>query len=121
MFHKIIYIASRENMLEDKDRFDENGNEVVNYKLPIKYEFNVQPLNGSLDLQQFGERINLMQRAVIPYDTYFGKFKEGDLAYLDGLTPNYEEFNGTDANYKIYSVMNQNKVIVILFERLIGR
>ena len=62
-----------------------------------------------------------MQRAVIPKDLYQGKFKENDLAYLDGNKPSKGEINGANANYRISSVVNQNLVVVILFERLVGK
>lgn len=114
--NKEIYIACRKSELE----YDEYGNEKVTYENPVKYEFNVQPLSGSSDVQAYGEKVNTMQRAIISKDLYQGKFKENDLAYLDGQNPDSEEYNGTNANYRISSVVNQNLVTVILFERLVG-
>lgn len=115
--NKDIYIAIKNTT----SSFDEYSNETVTYQIPIKYNFNVQPLSGSSDTQIFGERILLMQRAVIPYDKYFKVFKEGDLAYLDGQVPTGEAKYGNNANYEIYSVSNQNEKIVILFQRLLGK
>jgi len=44
--------------------------------------------------------------------------KEGDLAYLDGITPEGEQVHGDNANYKVDSVRIQNKKIAIYFEKL---
>ena len=49
------------------------------------------------------------------------KFKEFDVAYLDGTTPSGESVNGQNANYRLYPPRNQNKVIVIYFEKIIDK
>lgn len=114
---KQVYISTRKNELE----YDEYGNQTAIFNTPKKYEFNVQPLSGELDVQEFGERVLSMQRAVISKDLYLDKFHEGDVAYLDGTNPNYETENGNNANYRICSVRNQNTKIILLFERLTGK
>lgn len=116
---KDIYIAKR---LKDKDGevlIDEYGK--VLYSKPIKYRFNVQPLNGSSDIMGYGQKAMQMQRAIVDSKTYFGVFEEDDLAYLDGITSKGETINGEKANYRIDAVLNQNKVIVIYFEKLIEK
>ena len=50
---------------------------------------------------------------------YDNKFKEFDLAYLDGATPEGETINGANANYRIYSVQPQNVVIRVFFIKLV--
>lgn len=80
---------------------------------------NVQPISSSSDIEEFGENANLIQKAVIEYDEYFGKFKEFDIAYLDGITPDGEKVNGENANYRLYPPRNQNRCILLYFERLV--
>ena len=114
---KQIYISTKVTTPE----YDTNGNEVIKYNTPVKYNFNVQPLSGQADALEFGSNISQMQRAVIDYNTYFGSFNEGDKAYLDGKTPTGEPSNGKFANYLISSVRNQRKRIIIIFKRLTGK
>ncbi len=114
-WQKPIYIASKIGVEED-----EYGNEIVTYGEPRQYKFNVQPVSSEVDLVEFGEKASTMQRAVIPI-RYKGYFKENDLAYLEGQSPNNEEENGSNANYRLYPPRNQNKVIIIYFERLSGK
>lgn len=82
---------------------------------------NVQPISSYSDMQEFGERAEQIQKAVIEYDKYFGKFKEFDVAYLDGVNPDEEAINGANANYRLYPPRNQNKVIQIYFTRLVNK
>lgn len=116
-FEKQIYISTKKTT----STFDTNGNEIITYNTPVKYNFNVQPLSGQVDVLEFGVNIGQMQRAVIDYDTYFGYFKEGDKAYLDGKTPTGEPRTGEFANYIIHPVRNQNKKIILIFKRLTGK
>lgn len=116
-FNKTIYIATKIK----PSTINDDGTEIVEYNTPVEYTLNVQPLSGYTDTLEFGIRVSQMQRAVIDYTTYYGLFKEGDKAYIDGVTPTGEAINGSNANYQIYSVANQNKRIVILFERLTGK
>lgn len=112
---KKIYISSKLGT-----ELDDFGNEIVLYDEPKSYMFNVQPISAEVDLVEFGEKASMIQKAVIPI-RFKDFFKENDLAYLDGKTPDNEEKNGTNANYKLYPPRNQNKVIVIYFERLSGK
>ena len=113
---KNIYIASSLGAVED-----DYGNETITYDEPIAIKMNVQPLNGSSDIEEYGSRTSQMQKGMCDYDTFYQKFKEDDVAYLDGATPDGEVQNGANANYRIDSVRNQNKRISIYFERLIGK
>lgn len=115
-WNKTIYIAKKQEL-----GFDDYGNQVIVFDTPIKYEFNVQPVSSSEDLMIFGEKARQIQKAVIPYKQYFGVFKEGDRAYLDNQTPDNEEKNGDNANYVLQPPRNQNKAIVIYFERITGK
>ena len=113
-WNKTIWIAKK---IGEKE--DDYGNSTPVYSKPEKYEMNVQPISSSVDIKEFGENANLVQKTVIEYDKYFGKFNEFDVAYLDGANPKDEKVHGEKANYRLYSPRNQNRVIVIYFERLI--
>lgn len=120
---KDIYIAKKEKDENGQDIIDEYGR--VRYLKPEKYRFNVQPIGGTTnassgrtDIMDYGQKAMQMQRAIIDYKKYFGKFSIDDLAYLDSQTPTEESVNGEKANYRIDAILNQNKVIAIYFEKL---
>ena len=109
------YIASKLGSTED-----EEGNEITQYDTPKKYVFNIQPVvNNSVegaDIQAFGELAQRMKVAVI---TERDKFKEFDLAYLDGATPENELYNGQNANYMVHLVAVQNTIIRVFFTKIV--
>lgn len=110
-----LYISKKLDSTED-----ECGNEIDNYDEPIKYYFNVKPVTTSSEIQAFGELANSMKVAVITEkDKYLNKFKEFDLAYLDGITPDKEPKPGFNANYRIYAVQPQNAIIKVYFIKLV--
>ena len=115
-FIKDIFIATKQKVIED-----DKGNLVAVYSKPQEYIFNVQPMNGALDMESYGLKCLQMQRAIIDYDKYFGIFEEDDVAYLDGVSPEGESSFGANANYRITAVLNQNKKIVLIFERRTGK
>lgn len=148
-WNKKIWIAKKIGSKED-----DYGYEVPIYSKPKMYMMNVQPISSSADIQEFGERAKQMQKAVIEYKRYFGKFKEFDIAYLDGATPVQDGgefvvnandldngqvrivdelivnnltngqvtcYTGENANYRLYPPRNQNKCIILYFERLVSR
>lgn len=108
------YIAKRLEPTED-----EWGNLIQNYSEPQKYLFNVQPVTNTSSATVFGELTPRMKCAVIPKLEYAGEFNEFDLAYLDGIVPVDESFNGQQANYRIYSVQPQNAIIKVYFLKII--
>lgn len=114
-WNKKCYIAS---LIKTEE--DDNGNEVNYYSRPKFYEFNIQPANGSTDIALYGEKISKMYKTNISLYEYNKKFKEGDVAYLEGARPEKEVEGtyGSKANYKIVSVRPQNTVILIYFERI---
>ncbi|MCI9245538.1 MAG: hypothetical protein HFJ30_00045 [Clostridia bacterium] len=111
---KSLYIAS---FIEDS--LDDYGNKITIYTEP---EFigkeNIQPLSGSTDIEEYGNKVSKMQKVLLDYDKYLGKFKENDLAYIEDTTPEGEEVFGDNANYRVDSVRNQNRKILIFFEKL---
>ena len=114
-WNKGCYIATL-----DKTTEDDNGNEINYYKKPEHYDFNIQPASGSSDIALYGEKVSKMYKTVISLVEYNNKFKEGDVAYLEGKKPidEVEGIYGTGANYKIKSVRPQNTVILIYFEKI---
>lgn len=100
--------------------YDDEGNEIPIYSNPKKFEFNYQPISSDSDLMEFGEKANMIQKAVIPMK-YKDYFKEFDVAYLDGVTPDGEKKCGEKANYELYPPRNQNSIIHIYFEKLAGK
>ena len=78
---------------------------------------NVQPLTAEADLKEFGINVEQFYKTIIEKDKYYGAFKEGDVAYLDGVTPEGEVKDGFNANYRLYPPRNQNKCICIFFKR----
>ena len=110
-----IYISSQLEPTED-----ENHNKIAAYDIPIKYKrWNIQYVKSNSEILEFGQNVSNMRVAVIPYtEKYANKFKEFDLAYLDGTNPTGEIINGQNANYRIYSVRPQNNIIRIYFIKL---
>lgn len=114
-WNKKLWIASKIETITDDE-----GNLIDVYSEPIPYEFNYQPLTSDSDLREFGEKANMTQKAIIPIE-YKDVFKEFDVAYLDGATPENETNNGDKANYRLHPPRNQNSVIAIYFEKLTGK
>lgn len=112
---KTIYIAKNIGKT-----IDEYGNYIDTYDKPIKYEMNVQPLNGGIDIESYGSRAMQVQKAICESSKYKNMFHENDIAYLDGKTPNNEKVYGDNANYRIDAVLTQNKCIAIYFEKRVG-
>lgn len=117
---KTLYIAS---FIEDS--LDDYGNKITIYDKP---EFigkeNIQPLGSTgfsdygVVTEGYGNKVTNMQKVLLDYDKYLGRFKENDLAYIENTTPEGEEVYGDNANYRIDSVRNQNRKIAIYFEKL---
>ena len=48
-----------------------------------------------------------------------GRIKENDVAYLDGVTPDGEKQNGSNANYRVESARNTSlNMMTVYFEKL---
>ncbi len=111
---KSLYIASF-----IKDEYDNEGNKISTYAKPeFIGEENIQSLSGYTDVQEYGNKVVKMQKVLLDYNKYLGKFKENDLAYIEDKTPDEEQVYGDNANYRIDSVRNQNRKIAIYFEKL---
>lgn len=115
---KDCYIASKLN--PNTPKYDSEGNIIVEYNTPKLYKFNYQYVSSQADLVEFGEKASSTIKAIIPIE-YKDIFKEYDVAYLDGKTPNGEIHNGDNANYRLLKPRNGNSVIMIYFEQLTGK
>ena len=112
---KDLYIASKVDVSYDDER-----NELPIYGQPQLYKFNYQSVSSNSEVAEFGEKTSIMKKAVIPI-AYKGQFKEFDVAYLDGITPDSETVNGRNANYRLLPPRDGNAVIIIYFEKLAGK
>lgn len=83
----------------------------------------VQPKNGFTDRMSYGETTSSDQRIMLtPYTLWDGKFKVGDVFYLDGQKPNEtEEYYGQDANYQVDFVARQNEAIEVSVKKIINK
>lgn len=115
LWNKTVYIATRNSVNVDGD-----DNEYVEYNAPVEYQFNCRPVSAEAELVEFGVKASIMQRAVIPIK-YKDMFTEFDVAYLEGATPQGETYNGENANYKLWPPRNGNSVIILYFEKIIGK
>lgn len=111
---KIIYICSKLDSTED-----EQGNEITNYGEAKPYSFTISSVKDESEIKEFGELANKMKIATVNLFKYKDKFKEFDLAYLDGNTPKGELVNGENANYRIYATKEQNAILKIYFLKLV--
>lgn len=108
-----VYIASKTASKED-----DFGNIIPIYKIPKMYKMNIMPLTESIDIQAFGENSNATKVAILDYNQYKDKFKDFDVAYLDGNTPKNDTVNGETANY-VLMVRPQNKIIKLYFRKIV--
>lgn len=111
---KIIYICSKLASNED-----EYGNEITNYDEAKPYSFTISSVKDESEIKEFGELASKMKMATVNLFKYKDKFKEFDLAYLDGNNPKDELVNGENANYRIYAIKEQNAILKIYFLKLV--
>ena len=112
---KDLYIASKTGTDVDDD-----GNEIVTYDTPVKYKFNYRGVKSYADIVEFGEKASITERMVIDRK-YENMFKEFDVAYLYGATPEGEEINGDNANYVLLPPRVGNSVIIIYMQKILGK
>lgn len=114
-FKSRIYIAKRTGYIQDEEL-----NQFETFDAPVKYYFNVQTVSTDSEIREFGENANSMKCISIPQKIkYLGKFNEFDKVYVN-TEPNEDELNnGDDADYRIYSVRNQNACILIYLKKIV--
>lgn len=81
--------------------------------------FSVQPASGYSAIQEFGVNISQYQTAICqPSQNWEGKFSVGDVFYIEGATPDAEEYYGEKANYVVDAVAEQNVAIKLTLKRI---
>lgn len=114
-WNKKLYIARKIGVT-----YDDYNNQIIEYDKPFYFgRVNYQPIN-SRELQDYmsayGETNNKLISLLIDSKDR-NKFKEFDLAYLYGATPDGEKVYGDNANYLVKAFKEQNtKIAVILVE-----
>lgn len=107
-YKSTIYIAKKLDSIVDDDL-----NEIEVYDKPAKYRFNVQTVNSASEIREFGELVTKMVCIhIVERQKYLNKFTEFDKVYINE-SPDNEIENGYNADYRIYSVRNQNTSIRI--------
>ena len=116
-WNKQCYIALKK---DEQVQYDDFGSEIPKFHKPKEYYFNIQPVKGYFDVIEYGEKVDKMYKAVVPFEKYNGVFHEGDIAYLEGKKPSGEtpDTYGIGGNFVISSVRPQNMIIAIYFERI---
>lgn len=116
-WNKELYIANKIGV-----EVDDYNNEIVKYGEPFYFgEVNYQPLTGKqleAYIRTYGETKNNIVCAFININDG-GRFKELDIAYLYGATPEGEEVYGDNANYLVRTYRKQNTRIMVVFEEII--
>lgn len=121
---KIWYCLRNSEANAEIDTYEKPIEEIV--RMPSIFSrksITVQPMSGYTDRMAYGETTRERQRIILtPYEEWHGKFKEGDLFYLDGQKPNKDEENyGENANYCVDSVGNQNYAIELIVKKIIDK
>lgn len=114
-WRKQIFIASKTG-----DNVDDEGNSISVYDTPVEYKFNYRGVSSQAEMVEFGEDAKLILRMVIPI-SYKNQFKEFDVAYVGGVTPEGEGVNGANANYRLLPPRNGGSVIIIYMRRINGK
>lgn len=112
-YKSIVYIAKKLPTTQDEDL-----NEIQHYDTPIKYVFNVQPVDSDSDTKAYGQEVKDMFVAVISKSKYKNVFTEYDKVYIN-TTPEGELENGDNADFRIYGIRPQNACIRIYFKKLV--
>jgi len=112
---KPLYVASFKEV-----SYDDELNEIRMYDEPIYYEYNYQPVSSYLDIQAFGKDAIEMKKIVIPISDK-DLFKEYDVAYLEGATPEGEVNYGDNANYVFLPPKEGNAVVIIYCQKIKGK
>lgn len=115
-----LYIATRKSITTN-----DYGREIETFENPEKYPFLCMPAGTrTIEYQLYGEAVNTMYTAFIPYKPYLGKFHIGDRAYLvdedlqDLSIALTDDEYCNNANYKIIACQPQNLVIKLVFQKI---
>lgn len=119
MWEKEIWIAKRKKVISN-----DMGVDIECFETPIRYALNYQPISGTNNFQEYGEKVSDVYRAFVKKIHCDGEIKVGDRVYLsDGnimeselkaLVESDNEFCNK-ANYVVNAVLSQNFFIRIDF------
>ncbi len=117
-WNKDIYIATKQKEVD----IDDYGNEIVKYNEPFYFgKVNYQPLTTKqleAYIKQYGETNANIVSCLIDYNDK-DTFRQFDLAYLYGSTPENENQYGDNANYIVRAFKPQNTKIMVILEEMI--
>lgn len=107
-------------------RLYENDMGIVVYDEPKEYSlaFNyltINPASGYLATLQYGEKLSKVWNMKAKSMAFDGVFKEGDLLYIEGNKPDFENPNylsGDGANAKVTAVLPYLLSISVTLERI---
>lgn len=82
------------------------------YNVFNRISMTIQAKNGYTDILQYGEKTKDMQRVILrPYQVWNNVFNIGDLFYINGASPENEQYNGENANYYVEWINKGNETI----------
>lgn len=119
MWEKEIWIAKRV-----KVETNDYGVDIEYFDKPIHYRFNYQPLSGTTDYQEYGEKTRNIFRTFVSRKLFQGVINEGDRVYLSDSQYAESELKAlaesddelcNKANYYVVSVLPQNFLIKVDF------
>lgn len=118
---KVYYCHRIQESNSTIDRYEKAQEETIRFPNifnPISFIVNAK--NGYTDRLEYGETQTKGQRITLtPYEYWVGKFKIGDIFYLDGAKPSENEaYNGENANYYVEDVSNQNLMIELSLKKI---
>ena len=112
-----MYIATKDEVV-----VDDYNNEIVTYNEPFFFgKINYQPLTTKqleAYIKQYGETNANIVSCLIDYNDK-DTFRQFDLAYLYGATPENENQYGDNANYIVRAFKPQNTKIMVILEEMI--
>ena len=96
---------------------DEEMNPIYVFDTPRDMRCSIAPISASHEIDDFGEDIDNLCRAMLDYDKWINNIKVNDRVWLNGAKPVQGETNGDSANYYVYAVQPQNFKICVFFKR----
>ena len=116
--HRPKSIALREIYVAPflRNETDYEGNVVRVYDKPFMIKASVSTITTSFEVQEYGDDWNKLLQLVLPFNEYINVIKERDNIYLF-KKPLEDEVNGENANYFVYGVLPQNKIIRLYLKK----
>lgn len=105
-----FFIANRLNVA--------SGRGAKTYGKPFAMRENLAPVDSESEIKEYGERHFNMYKTITSKNVWYGRIKEGDVAYLDGVLPDGEEIYGCNANYRVESIRTHLTTMTIYFEKV---